>query len=325
MTRTALTFFALCAVTSPFGQRSLAQVLPASSIRIIVGQTPGGQSDLLARLVGEHLSRLARQPVVIDNRAGAGGTIGADMVAQAPPDGSTLLFAGSSNLVLAAALGEPLRYDPTADFAPLGRVAHVPLVLVVHSKVEATTLAELIAVAKARPGALTYGSVGSGAMTRLAVELLKTSAGIDILEVPYRGVAPALADLLAGRIDMMFFDLALVAPHVKAGSLRLIAAAGQRRAPGAPDLPTVAEQGIPGFSVEPWYGLVAPAKLPPDVLERLRSTVAEVRRQPDFQQRLKELAYEPINDTPQQFASDMAAEIRKFTAVVKTAGIKGTP
>jgi tripartite-type tricarboxylate transporter receptor subunit TctC len=134
-----------------------------------------------------------------------------------------------------------------------------------------------------------------------------------------------LADLLAGRIDMMFFDLALVAPHVKAGTLRLIAAAGQRRAPGAPDLPTVAEQGIAGFSVEPWYGLVAPAKLAPDVLERLRSTVAEVRRQPEFQQRLKELAYEPINDTPQQFASDMAAEIRKYTTIAKTAGIKGTP
>jgi tripartite-type tricarboxylate transporter receptor subunit TctC len=162
-------------------------------------------------------------------------------------------------------------------------------------------------------------------MTRLAVELLKASAGVDILEVPYKGTGPALADLLAGRIDMMFFDMALAAPHVRAGSLRLVAAAGNRRAASAPDLPTVAEQGVAGFAVEPWYGLLAPARTPADVLESLRRRLAEARRQPEFQQRLQELGYEPIEDNPQQFSADMATDIRKYSAIIKAAGIKGAP
>jgi len=325
MTLVALAGTALAAVASLFAQQGLAQALPANPIRIVVAQTPGGQSDLLARLVGEHLGKLVKQRVVIENRPGAGGTIGAEMVSQSQADGSTLLFAGSSNLVLAAAIGEPLRYDPTTDFAPLGRVAHVPLALAVNSKVAATTLTELITSAKARPGALTYGSVGKGAMTRLAVEVLKASAGVDILEVPYSGTAPALTDLLAGRIDMMFFDLALLAPHVKAGSLRVIAVAGHRRAASAPDVPTVAEQGIAGFSIEPWYGIVAPAKTPPDVLERLKNVIAEMRLQPEFEQRLQELGYEPINDTSQQFTAAIAADIRAYSAIIKAAGIQRTP
>ncbi len=325
-TRLALILLALCGVTALSPQLGMSQPLPAKPIRIVVGQTPGGQSDLLARLVGQHLARLLEQPVVIENRAGAGGTIGAELVAQAPADGSTLLFAGSSNLVLAMALAGPtLRYDSVTDFAPVGRVAHVPLGLFVSPGAGASTLDELIRTARARPGALTYGSVGSGAMTRLAVELLKSSAGIDILEVPYKGSAPALGDLLAGRIDMMFFDIALVAPHVRAGTVRLIAAAGSRRAASAPEVPTIAELGVAGFAVEPWYGLVAPSRTPADVLERLRSALDGVRRLPEFRQRLQELGYDPINDTPAEFAADMAADIRKYSVVVRTAGINGVP
>lgn len=302
-----------------------AQPYPERPVRMVVGNTPGGQSDLLARLIGEHLARHWGQPVVIDNHAGAGGTIGAGLVAGSNPDGYTLLLAGSSNLVLAKALGNDLRYDPTGDFAPIGRIAHVPLGLVVGPAVQATTVPQLIAIAKARPGELTYASVGSGAMTRLAAELLKASAQIDILEVPYRGTAPAVADLLAGRVDMMFFDMSIVAPHLKAGTLRLLAPAGHRRTALAPDLPTLAELGIGGFPIEPWYGLVAPAKTPASVLDKVRNSFAEVRRMPEMKKRLVELGYDAIEDSPQQFAADMAADIGKFSAVVKRAGIKGQP
>ena len=323
MSRVMALLLALCALAALTSRPVLAQPYPSRPVRIVVGTTPGGQGDVLARLVGQHLAQVWGQPVVTENRAGADATIAAEIVAMAPADGYTLLLASRSNIVLATALGNKGRYDPVNDFAPIGRIAHVPLVLVVNPAVQATTVPQLIAIARDRPRELTYGS--SGSISRLAVELLKASAEIDVLEIPYRGVGPALTDLLAGRIDMMFFDLAIVAPHLKAGTLRLLAPAGRRRTSQAPDLPTLAEQGIRGFPFEPWYGLVAPARTPVDVLAKLRTGLAEIRRRPEMKARLDELGYEPIDDSPQQFSADIAADIEKLSAVIKSAGIKGEP
>lgn len=304
-------------------QSGTAETYPVRPIKIVAGTAAGGPSDRLARLVGKHLGDLLGQPVTIENRAGADGMIAAEYVAQAPADGYTLLIAGQSSLVLAAAQGRNLRYDSINDFAPIGRIARVPLVLAVNSSLSATTIDQLIAIAKARPGTLTYGS--SGMVSRFATELLKASAQIDVLEIPYKSVPAAIVDLLAGRIDMMFLDLSLVAPHVKSGQLRLLGAAGGQRPAGAPDLPTLEELGIRAVRVEPWYGLVAPARTRPDVVARLRSGFAELRRMPEVQQQLKQFGYEPFVDSPGQFAADIVGEIAKYSAIAGSVGLKGNP
>jgi tripartite-type tricarboxylate transporter receptor subunit TctC len=248
--------------------------------------------------------------------------IAAETVARATPDGYTLLIGGQSNLALAAVQGgSHLRYDPVADFAPIGRVARVPIMLAVNSGVKATSLAQLVDQAKARPGALTYGSTGM--LTRLGAELLKSAEGLEILEIPYKSQPSALADLFAGRIDMMFNDLSALVPHVEAGTVRLLAAAGSRRAAAAPSGPTFAELGIRSVVVEPWYGLVAPVRTPPEVLARLRSGLAEVRRAPEFRRQLQQIGYEPLDDTAEQMAAEIIGDIKRFTGIVKAAGIKG--
>jgi tripartite-type tricarboxylate transporter receptor subunit TctC len=303
-------------------ERAPAQSYPVRSVSIICGTAAGGQSDRIARLVGQYLGELWGSAVVVENRPGADTTIAAERVAHAAPDGYTLLIAGQSNLALAAVQGgSQLRYDPIADFAPIGRVARVPLVVAVNSSVKATTIAELVGYARARPGQLSYASTGM--VTRLGAELLKAAEGLDILEIPYKSQPAALADLLTGRIDMMFVDLSVVVPHADAGALRLLAAAGSRRAAAAPNLPTLAEFGIRGVAVDPWYGFVAPARTPPEVLARLRSGLADVRRMPEFRQRLQQIGYEPIDDSPEQMAAEIVGDIHRFSGIVKSAGIKG--
>ena len=304
-------------------QWGAAQSYPDRPVKIVAGTAAGGQSDRLARLVAEGLERIWGEHVVVEAHPGADGTIGADAVAHAAADGYTLLLAGQSNLALVAAEGRAIRYDPIADFAPIGRIARVPLVLAVNVRVPASTLAELVAMAKARPGTLTYGS--TGVQSRLAAELLKSAEGLDIVEVPYKGTSAALADLLAARIDMVFFDASVVVPHADAGTLRLLAAAGARRVPGAPAVPTLEELGFRGIRVEPWYGLVAPGRTPPAVLARLRSALAELRRAPSYRQQLRRLGYEPIDDSPEQFAAEIAADIERFAGVVKAAKLAGPP
>ena len=311
-----------CALLQP--DRGLAQSYPVRSVSIVSGTAAGGQSDRIARLVAQYLAELWRLPVVVENRAGADTTIAAESVAHATPDGYTLLIGGQSNLVLAAVQGgSHMRYDPIADFAPIGRVARVPLVVAVNSSMKATTIAQLVDYAKAHPGAVTYASTGM--VTRLGAELLKAAEGLDILEVPYKSQPSALADLLTGRIDMMFIDLSVVVPHAEAGTLRLLAVAGNHRAAAAPNLPTLAELGIRGVAVEPWYGLAAPARTPPEVLVRLRRGLAEVRRVPEFRQRLQQIGYEPIDDSPEQMAAEISGDIQEFSRIVKAAGIKGGP
>ncbi len=303
----------------------LAEPYPSKAIKLIVPQAPGAQNDVLARMLGERLTELWNEPVIVENHGGAGGTIGADLVAKAVPDGYTVLIGGLNNLAVATALVNDLRYDPIRDFAPVGGFARVPYALAVNRNVPATTLAELIAYARAHPGRLTYGSGGSGSMSSLGAELLKAMAGVDMVHVPYRGSAPSISALVSGEIDIMFADLSLLTPHAKAGTLRLIAAAGARRASVAPELPTVAEQGLPGFAIEPWYGVVVPAGTPPDIVAKLAGGLHEVIRAPEIGRRFAQLGYEPMIDTPEQFGALIRSEIAKYTALIKRAGIHGEP
>lgn len=323
MQRIKLSIAAVGAFALLLAQQGHAQRYPERPVRIVAGTAAGGQSDRLARLVAKGLEKLWGDPIVVEARGGADGTIAAEAVAHAPADGYTLFMGGQSNLALVVAQGRSLRYDPVADFAPIGRIARVPLVLAVNAGNRATTLAELIAIAKAEPGVLTYGSTGM--QSRLAAELLKAAAQVDIVEVPYKSSPAALTDLLAARIEMVFFDASVVAPHAEAGTLRLLAAAGARRITGVPRVPTLDELGFRGLRVEPWYGLVAPAKTPPDVLARLRKGLAELRRLPEFQSQLRQLGYEPIDDTPEQFSAEIISDIERFAAIVKAAKLGAPP
>ena len=298
------------------------QAYPSRPIRIIVGQQPGVPSDILARLVAEKLAELWKESVVVENQPGASGMIGAELVAKAPADGYTLLMASHSNLVLAKATGANLRYDPLADFAPIGRIAYVPFVLAVYQNVPAKTIPELVAFAKRHPGQLTYATAGSGTMSQLGIELLRAAAGVDLLAVHYKGAGSALHDVIAGRVDMILADHAVVAPHVTSGALRLLGSSGARRAAAAPDVPTFAEQGIEGYAVDTWYGMVAPAKTPSDILARLSGALSEIRKSPEVRARLEQLGYDPIDDSPAQFRLVIGAEIEKYSALAKRAGLK---
>jgi tripartite-type tricarboxylate transporter receptor subunit TctC len=298
---------------------------PEKAIKLIVPQPPGAQNDVLGRMLGEHLTELWKESVVVENHGGAGGTIGADLAAKAPPDGYTVLVGGLNNLAVAPALVKELRYDPIRDFSPVGGLARVPYGLAINPNVPASTLGELIAYARTHPGRLTYGSGGVGSMSNLGAELMKSMAGLDIVHVPYRGSAPSIKALVSGEIDMMFADLSLLAPHAKAGALRLVGAAGSVRTSAAPDLPTLAEQGLSGFAIEPWYGVVAPAGTPARVIAKLAEGLHETLRTPEVRQRLQQLGYDPILDTPAQFGALIRSETKKYAAVIKRSGIHGEP
>ena len=300
---------------------ALAQPYPNRPVRIIVGQTPGTPPDNIARIVAEQLAELWHQSVVVENRTGAGGTIAADLVAKAPPDGYTLLMGGQSNLAIAAVLDPTHRYDPRTEFAPIGRIAHTPFFVVVNATVPVKTIPELISYARAHPGRLTFVSYGDATVSRMAFKLLMAETGIDLVEIPYKGSAQALADHLAGRVDIGLNDFAVVGQHVAAGTLRVLGAAGAKRASAAPDVPTVAEQGVAGFEVEAWYGLVAPAGVVPDVLARLGDALNRIRRTPGMRKRIEKFDYEPIFDHPAQFAAVIRSDIDTYSRLMKRAGI----
>ena len=301
---------------------AVAQDFPAKAVRIVVGQSAGSSADAVARLIADSLSALWQKPVNVENKGGAAGTIAADLVAKAPADGYTLLLGGQGNLVIAATLEATLRYDPSRDFAPIARLARTPFFLVTSAGVPARTIPELVAYAKAHPARLTYISYGDGSVSRVAFEWLKTAAGIDLLEIPYKGSAPATADLLAGRVDMGLYDFSAVEQHVRTGTLHMLAAIGAERAASAPDVATVAEQGVPGYAIEAWYGLLAPAGTPPDVVAAISGAIDEIRRTAAFGRRLAELSYEPVVDTPAEFAAVIRSDIARYAAIIQRAGIQ---
>jgi tripartite-type tricarboxylate transporter receptor subunit TctC len=316
---------ATIAVSGSFPEATLAQTYPTKPVKIVVGGTPGGGADGVARLVGQRLAELWGQAVVIEDRPGAGGTIGAEFVARAPADGYTLLLANQGTLTLAASLQKDLPYDPIRDFAPVGRIVHAPYFVVVNPAMPTRTFRELVDYALAHPGKATFAVTGEGTVGRLVLELIKSSEGVDILAVPYKGMSTAISDLLAGRIDIMFLDSMQAQPHVQAGTMRFIAAAGRNRARVAPEVPTIAEQATPGFAVEPWFALVAPARTPPDILAKLSSGLSQIVQMPDVRQHFEQQGYEVIEDTPAQFGAVIRAEIESYSATAKRAGIRGGP
>jgi tripartite-type tricarboxylate transporter receptor subunit TctC len=295
---------------------------PDRPLRFVVPFPAGGVADALARLVGQRLGERLGQNVLVDNRPGAAGNIGMGAAVRLPADGYTLVLAPAGNLTVNQSLYKELNFDIGRDFAPLTMIGTVPNVLVVAKDVPATTLAELVALAKASPGALSFASPGIGTGAQLGGELLKVEAGIDLLHVPYSGIAPAVTDLVAGRVSLMFLAIASALPHIETGALRPLAVASLERAPALKDVPTVAEQGFPGFDVTSWYGIVLRAGVPPPIVARLYDETASILKDDAFRARLAALGVEPGGLPPDRFGTLIAAESRKWGDIIRRAGIK---
>ena len=300
---------------------SRAADYPNRPVTLVVAFTPGGPSDVLARIVGQGLEKVLGQPFVIENRPGGAGNIAADYVAHAKPDGYTLLMGNNSILATNGALFSKLSYNAEKDFAPISLVGTQPNILVVHPSVPVHTVADLIALAKQEPGKLNYGNSGLGAAAHLSAELFKTDAHVDIVGISYKGAAPALQDVIAGRVQLMFATSASVVGHIKSGLVRPIAVTTIKRFSLMPELPTVAET-IPGFDATTWHGLVAPAGTPPDAIETLNRATVQALDDPEIKKRLTDLGVEVTPSSSQEFSAYIKSEIPKWTAVVKAAGAK---
>jgi tripartite-type tricarboxylate transporter receptor subunit TctC len=295
---------------------ALAQAYPSRPIRIIAPFPAGGGYDFLSRLIGQEMSKTLGQPVVVDNKSGANGNIGTDAAAKSAPDGYTLLMGGNSPLSLNVGLYPKLPYDPVKDFEPISRVATQPNLLAVHPGVPVKSLAELFQYARANPGKLSYGSNGNGSPQHLAAELLKRSAGIEMVHVPYKGAAPTASALLAGEVSLAFNIILLPLPQVQAGRLTGIAVASSRRSPLAPELPTMSELGYP-IDIDTWYGLLAPAGTPKDIVARLSAETARIVSLPELKERTRTQGIELGGSTPEEFAAFMAADIAKWTRAIR--------
>jgi tripartite-type tricarboxylate transporter receptor subunit TctC len=310
--------FILLAVTSGVG---VAQTYPAGPVRMIVPFPPGGGVDDMARILGKELSVALGKSIVIDNRAGANGNIGTEIAAKAPHDGYTLLFTGAG-LVTNVSLYRNLPFDPVRDFAPISLVAFAPNVLVVHPSVPAKSVAAFIALAKAKPGELTYGSAGSGSTPHLAAELFKSMAHIDIVHIPYKGTGPATIALLSGEISSIFLPAIAALPQVKSGRLRALAATSRERLPSMPQLPTIAESGLSGYESSQWYGVLAPAGTPQEILNLHNSHIVRIMQAADIRKRLINDGSVPVGSTREQFASHIKTEIAKWANVVRQSGAR---
>ena len=300
-----------------------AQDFPNKPIRLIVPFPAGGPNDIIARVVGQRMSELTRQPVLIDNRGGQAGVLGTDAVAKANPDGYTIGIVSASALVISPTM-ERVPYNVGRDFAPITLAVTVPEMLVVASNFPANNMAELVALAKAQPGKFNFASAGVGGLPHLAGELLKLTAKIDIVHVPYRGAAPAINDLLGQQVQMAFLDLPVLLPHIKAGTLRPIALGAPQRAPTAPDVPTTAEVGMPDILIENWYGMVAPAKTPNNIIAALNRIANEAMADPSVKEKLADQGLTVAGDTPEHFRGFVDAETKKWAKVIKDAGVEKT-
>ena len=300
---------------------AVAQSYPSKPIRWIAPFPPGGPVDLLARTVGQKLSEAWSQPVIVDNRAGAAGNLGVEAAAKSPPDGYTLVIVPTGNIVVNPTLFPKLGYKPS-DLAPVTMLATVENVLVVHPAVPASSMAELVAYAKANPGKLTFASPGAGAQAHLAGELVKLSAGIEMVHVPYKGIGPALNDLLGGQVSMMFSQLSSALPHVRSGKLRAIGMASLKRSAVMPELPTIAEQGFPGFEAVSWYALMMPAGAPQEVIAKLHAETSRILKLAEVREKLAGLGAEPVGNSPQELAATIAAESARWADVIRRQGIK---
>jgi tripartite-type tricarboxylate transporter receptor subunit TctC len=300
-----------------------AQDFPAKPIKLIVPFPAGGPNDIIARIVGQRMSELTKQPVIIDNRGGAGGALGTDAVAKAAPDGYTIGIVNLGALAINQSM-EKVPYETLKDLAPVTLVVTVPEMLVVASNVPAKNMSELVALAKAQPGKLNFASTGPGSLPHLAGELLKLTAQIDIAHVPYRGAAPAINDLLGQQVQMTFLDLPAILPHIRSGTLKPIALGTDARAPTAPDVPTTVELGMPALRIENWYGMVAPAATPPAVIAVLNRITTTALADPAVKEKLAEQGLTTVGNSPEQFRDYIAAETAKWAKVIKDAGVQTT-
>ena len=298
-----------------------AQAYPSKPVRFVVPFAPGGGTDLIGRIAAQYLQEALGQPVVVDNRGGAGSTIGTDIVAKAPADGYTLLL-GNISLAFNAELYKKLPYNAIRDLSPVTMIAVQPNILVVHPSVPAKSVRELIEAARARPGKYSYASAGLGSGTHLAAELLKMLVSIDILHVPYKGTGPALNDLIGGQVQVMVSTFASALPHVKSGRLRALGVTTARRSPAAPDIPTLAESGVPGFDYSTWYALFAPAGTPRSVVDKLNETARSVLARDDVRQRLDSQGVDAATSTPAELGSYLRSETAKWGKVVRATGAK---
>ncbi len=318
LTRLTLAALALCVAPAAFAQ---AATYPDKPIHIVVTFTTGGVPDILARLIGERLTAAWGQPVVIDNKPGAGGNTGADAVAKAAPDGYTIVVGTVGTHSINGVLYAKMPYDMVKDFAPVTLLATTPNMLVVHNDVPARTLAEFIALGR-KEGKMTFASSGSGTSIHVSGELFKTMTGIDMEHIPYKGRASAIPDLLGGRVTMMFDNMPSSLPLVREGKLRALGVTSAQRSPAAPEIPTLAEAGLPGFEAVSWFALFAPANTPKSIVDKLQGEVARIIKAPETAKKLVEIGLDPVGSTPEALAAYQRSEISKWAKVVKDSGAK---
>ncbi len=299
-----------------------AQNYPNKPIRLIVPFPPGGGNDVIARLIAQKLSDRFGQQVVVDNKAGANGIVGLQALMQSPADGYTLAVAAAGPMAVNPSLYDKLPYDPTKDFSPITNLVNYPLLLVVHPSVPVKTTLDLVNLAKAKPQQLFFASPGSGNSGHLAGELFNTMAHVQTVHVPYKGQGPALADLLTGQVQMLYSSIPSVLPQVRSGQLNALAVGSAKRLPSLPDIPTIAETGVPGYEAYSWVGIVAPAKTPKAIVTRLNQEIVDILKQKDVAEKLNQQGALPVGDTPEQFAAYIKTEIDKWGAVVRAANIK---
>jgi len=319
--RAALSLAATLAILAPHAARA-ADAYPAKPVRFVVAFPPGGGTDIIARAIAQKLAERIAQQVVVDNRPGAGGNIGTDIVAKSAPDGYTMLMGSAGPLAINASLFGKMPFDPIKDLAPVTLAASTPNVLVVHPSLKAATVKELIALAKARPGEINFASSGHGTPAHLAGELFNSMAGVKMVHVPYKGAAPALADLLGGQVQLMFSTMPPALPHVKDGKLRALAVTSAKRSPAAPDLPTLDEIALPGFEANTWHGVVVPAGTPRAIIARLNREIVAILHLPDVVERFSSQGAEALGSTPEEFAAYIRSETLKWARVVRESGAK---
>jgi len=316
-------FLLFCAaIGSASAQTSATGAYPLRAIRMIVPFPPGGPNDILGRVLAQRLSESLGQQVVVDNRGGAGGIIGTDLAAKAAPDGYTILLAGTAALSINPSLRAKLPYDPVRDFAPISLIATAPSVLLIHPSLPVKNVKELIALAKARPGQLNYASAGIGTPPHLAGEMFKNMAKVNMVHVPYKGGGPALTDLVAGHVQLYFSGISSALSLIREGKLKAIAVTSSGRTAVMPDMPTIAESGLPGYEVGNWYAVLAPAATAKDIVGKLNVAIVKALKAPDVSKRVQDLGADPVGSTPEQMSAYMHNEIAKWAKVIRSAGIK---
>lgn len=301
---------------------AFAQTYPAKPVRLVVPQPPGGGNDTIARLIGQKLTAALKQQFTVDNRAGAGGLIGADIVAKAAPDGYTLLLANVAGMVIVPNIQKSMPYDALKDFAPVSLIASAPLLVVVHPSLPATSVKQLIALGKAKPGQINYASNGVGTSTHLATEMFKTMTKTDFVHIPYKGLGGAITDLLSGQVQLMFSSAVAMMPHVQSGRMRAIAMTGAKRSAAIPNIPTVAEAGVPDYESGSWYGISAPAGTPRAIIELLNQEIVAAVRGSDITDKLVAEAVIPVGSSPAEFAAHIQKEFARIGQVIKSSGAK---